>query len=429
MQRHGFALVFWGITACGSDATSVTYWKDVAPIVQANCQGCHTEGGIGAFPLETYRDAFERRNTIYEHVRDGHMPPWPPGEDCNAYQHDRSLSQEEIGVFGAWLLGGAKEGDQADAPKTAPAPTGLPRVDQVLTMAESYSPLITPDDYRCFLIPWPEANTRYITGFNVMPGDTEVVHHVILFRADPDEAAYYQNRDDNEAGPGYTCFGTADGDAMMISGWVPGSMAREVPAGTGIEMQPGSLVIMQVHYNTNEKEPEEVSDQTTFEVMLDDVVDKPAYVARFLNPLWVDGSMRIPANDSFVQKTFTYDVTGVMSLAGIGLPNDSPFLIYSANVHMHLRGKSAHLEVRHDKIPTRCLLDIPEWDFHWQGDYQLEEPVRFDPLDLLHIECVWDNSAANQPELDGVQMIPTELNWGEGTHDEMCIGFLYVTGL
>ena len=47
--------------------------------------------------------------------------------------------------------------------------------------------------------------------------------------------------------------------------------------------------------------------------------------------------------------------------------------------------------------------------------------------DRLNLSCRWDNSAANQPFVDGKQIEPTDLEWGDDTGDEMCLTGLYVT--
>lgn len=71
---------------------------------------------------------------------------------------------------------------------------------------------------------------------------------------------------------------------------------------------------------------------------------------------------------------------------------------------------------RRQGAPDACLLDIPAWDFDWQGSYSLREPVTFEPGDVLSIECNFDNSTSDR-----------DVTWGEGTDDEMCIGFFYTT--
>ena len=73
--------------------------------------------------------------------------------------------------------------------------------------------------------------------------------------------------------------------------------------------------------------------------------------------------------------------------------------------------------------PGALREDIPHWDFHWQGGYALKTPKAVGSGDSISIECHWDNSAANQPHGE----VPHDLNWGEGTEDEMCLAFLYIT--
>jgi hypothetical protein len=81
------------------------------------------------------------------------------------------------------------------------------------------------------------------------------------------------------------------------------------------------------------------------------------------------------------------------------------------------------VEIQRAAGAHECVLDIPRWNFHWQGAYGLTNPKRVERGDSLSIECHWDNSATNQP--DG--LAPRELNWGERTDDEMCLAFLYIT--
>ncbi len=85
------------------------------------------------------------------------------------------------------------------------------------------------------------------------------------------------------------------------------------------------------------------------------------------------------------------------------------------------------MSVEHLDGSSACLLDIPNWDFHWQGGYGLTQPMRIVPGDAFRIECHWDNSASNQPVIDGQLQAPRDLNWGERTTDEMCVGFMYIT--
>ncbi len=210
-----------------------SYHRDVAPLVQEKCGSCHVEGGIAPFALRSYAEVFEMRTAIKAAVTLRMMPPWMAAQDCTEYKHDRSLSDEQIALISRWVDEGAVEGDPADASSvTGPSQSGLSRVDLELEMPVDYSPRQRPDDYRCFILDWPETAVRYVTGFRANPGRASIVHHVIAFVAKPEEVAGYRALDDKEAGPGYTCFGGPGGSAGTWGGWAPGlrvARARTIP--------------------------------------------------------------------------------------------------------------------------------------------------------------------------------------------------------
>ena len=77
----------------------------------------------------------------------------------------------------------------------------------------------------------------------------------------------------------------------------------------------------------------------------------------------------------------------------------------------------------------QCLAQIDDWNFHWQGTYALRAPLTCNRGDKLKVECHWDNTVANQPIVGGTPRTPTDVYWGEGTGDEMCLGVFYIAPL
>src|SRR6478735_3364183 len=153
-------------STAGQMTSDLTWWRDVKPIVETNCLRCHTAGGIAPFSLEDYATAKSHAAEINVAVANRVMPPWLAGQGCNDYRFDRSLTEEEIGTMTTWATGGTPEGD----PATYVAPAlksfgGISRVDATLTMPVAYTPKLSPDDYRCFIIDWPATGTKYVTGF------------------------------------------------------------------------------------------------------------------------------------------------------------------------------------------------------------------------------------------------------------------------
>ncbi|MET0838173.1 MAG: hypothetical protein ABWY19_05285, partial [Marmoricola sp.] len=114
------------------------------------------------------------------------------------------------------------------------------------------------DDYRCFLLDPKVATDQFITGFNILPGNPDVVHHVILFRVPAALVAEAEQKDAATPGQGWTCFGSSGlgsgagleiDDAPWLGAWAPGGSEQVYGNGLGEELGRGSRVIMQVHYN------------------------------------------------------------------------------------------------------------------------------------------------------------------------------------
>lgn len=407
--------------ALGPDDGTFTFYRDLLPVVQTRCIGCHSDGNIAPFSLQRYEDAWPWREAIGAAVAAGTMPPWLPGPDCNSYAHDPTLSDDERAIVQGWVDEDGPRGNPDDAPAPIdPGADALPRVDLTLSSPEPYTPTGT-DDYRCFLLDWPMDAPAFVTGFHTRPGNPSIVHHVIAYRITPDRVAQYEALDAADPAAGYTCFGGPGGDVtdpgagLWLGAWAPGGHASAYPEGTGLSMLPGSKVVLQIHYNQSAGSG---SDTTAVELMVDDSVEREAFMLLWADIDWLSGNMPIPAGDADVEHHFAYDPTRVMDFLTDVIEPDQPFLLYSAAHHMHLLGSTARHEIQRGDGSTTCLLDIPRWDFSWQSFYGFGEPVRFDPGDVLSLSCHWDNAAGD-----------AEVNWGEGTSDEMCLGIYYATPL
>ena len=140
--------------------------------------------------------------------------------------------------------------------------------------------------------------------------------------------------------------------------------------------------------------------------------------------------MSIPAGDPSVTHGMSYDIIAGNLLAYFGEENidaSDGLEIHNVGLHMHQLGTQANLSIERGSGSNECLLDIPNWDFNWQGGYFLKDTVNIYEGDKLSLQCEWDNSAENQPVINGEKQVPVDVEWGEGTGDEMCLGILYVT--
>jgi hypothetical protein len=407
-----------------------TYWRDIKAIVDARCATCHQPGTIAPFALQTADEVVALAPALRSSLELGTMPPWPPSAQCNTYAHDRSLPDAQRDMILAWVDDGAPVGDPADAP-----PPGDPGEqiawDAELVMPEAYQTSgALLDDYRCFVMDWPLDQPKYVTGFEAVPDQPSIVHHVIAFVIPPDAAQTYKDLDDGEAGPGYTCYGGPGGgfSQQWLGAWAPGSQPSSDPD-RGILVQPGSAVVLQMHYHPT---PEPPADRSKIRVTLSDDVRYEQVVLPFTNPEWVGGSgMRIPAGEAGVTHQFQIDLIPFIGQVFPDAPlvAGEPFLLHTVSLHMHTRGTRASLTVERKDGGSDCGLYIPRWDFNWQGGYKLDEPIVVNPGDELSLTCEWDNSPENQPIVDGELMPAKDVYWGEGTGDEMCLAVMTVSAL
>jgi len=195
-------------------------------------------------------------------------------------------------------------------------------------------------------------------------------------------------------------------------------------------MEPGSKVVLQMHYNTVSAAP--MSDRSSFGVTITDEVEHRAMVLPFTNFRWAQGEepMMIPAGESSVTHSFESDRNTPFlnfMLQEIDAKPEDTLMIGNVGMHMHQLGHRGRLALKRGSGEESCLVEIDDWDFGWQGSYDLAKPVAFGPQDTLSVSCEWDNSPENQPIIDGEIAEPSDVEWGEGSYDEMCLSTLYIS--
>src|SRR6201986_504228 len=116
------ALIAAGAPGFSADAAaqsarpSVTFAKDVAPILQRSCQNCHRPGNIGPMSLLTYQEARPWARAIKKQVVRRNIPPWSIDRSVGIhnFKNDPSLSDQEIATLSKWADAGAPMGNAAD---------------------------------------------------------------------------------------------------------------------------------------------------------------------------------------------------------------------------------------------------------------------------------------------------------------------------
>ena len=404
------------VLALPSAPAQPSWHRDVRPLVERRCLRCHDQGGLADLPLATYADASTWAEPAARAVLARTMPPWTAADCCRPLRDVFGLDPIEIATVSAWADAGAPEGDPGDYVPPPPPEPALPRVDRTLSMPTAYTPALgegETDISRCFLLEWPEAEDRYVTGFAVRPGNPAIVHHVIALLAGPDVVAGFDALDVADPGPGWTCpGGLAWGATGWLGGWSPGWAGREIPDGLGHEVAAGSKVILSVHYSVVAPDP--APDSTALDLMLADSVSGTLESLSVYDPAWLTGELVIPPDRDDVIHSYVSTPTP--------RPDGAARTLIAANLHMHERGSRGQVAILHADGSTTCLVQIERWDYGWQTDYAFEESVSLAPDDQLLVECHFDNTAANQRVVDGRPETPRLLGWGDD--EEMCVAFV-----
>jgi len=385
------------------------YHDHVASILAENCVTCHQAGGIAPFSLETYADAAPLAGTISSVTTSRQMPPFSVDNsgDCHTFQSAQWLEDSEIAMLQAWDEAGAPEGDPANNDAVVPPGDELTNPTTTFDIGAPYTPDGSlSDDYRCFIVDPGNASDAFMTAFQVRPDNEPIVHHMVLYSV-PSQTAEDQARqmDANSPDtPGYRCFGTSNlSGSSFLAAWAPGQNTVRYPEGTGVRLAGGRPVIMQIHYNL---ENGAAPDRTQVDVQIAETVDNEAVLAPLLG---LDLYLQPQSAEEVYSKTFAGG-------GGFGFPSvPSGAVLRGVFPHMHTLGTSLDLELVEDSGDT-CLLDLPRWDFNWQRTYFYEAPIQLPSSPTFRLTCRYDTRSRSQP-----------VSWGEGTMDEMCLAFLYVT--
>lgn len=404
--------VMWAVAACGSDnapdpspdanRSALRFYEDVAPILAKQCVGCHRAGGIAPFSLVSLADVLAAADAIPLAVESRTMPPYGADNSgsCHTFTQARWLTDREIATVAEWARGDRAAGDPAAAPPLPEPPPPLARVDATAQMPQPYTPDSSlDDDYRCFIVDPGIANDAFLTAFEVRPGEASEVHHILIYQLDSAQAeSDAAALDAAAAGPGYTCFGGPGAASSLVGVWAPGMRVASYPAGTGLAVKGSRKFVLQLHYHPHGAP---LPDATAVDLTIEPTVTHAASLF-----LIAATSLTLPPHQPNVAFGSQLTLPGFLG----------QYDVWGAFPHMHTLGRTLRVDL--DRGGTnQCLIDVPRWDFHWQQGYFYDEP----PLiaqggDTVNITCTYDTTSRDRT-----------VRWGEGTDDEMCLSFMYVS--
>lgn len=397
-MKARFAFIF----ALAGLAGAQTFTKDVAPILDKNCVTCHRPGEIAPMSLQSYDEARPWAKSIKSAVALGKMPPWQADDPRGKFSNDRRLTEQEKETLIAWVDHGAPQGDPKDLPPLPKFTEGweIGKPDVVLSMDK---PFHVPEEgtiaYQYFQVPTNFTEDKWVQAIEVRPGARNLVHHLLVFCREPDDAATHP--------PFVAVVPKMTGAVLgagasgpkslgaLIATTAPGTNAMIFPEGTALLIKAGSVLTFQVHYTAKGTAGDDVSSVGL--VFAKHPPQQEMYTSAFLNPLFT-----LPPGDASKEVDSAIEFTGDTHL-------------YAIFPHTHLRGKSWSYQLVYPDGHKEEVLSVPHYDFNWQTYYVFAKPLAVPKGSRLEGTAIYDNSVNNPANPD-----PTvAVHWGEQTWQEM----------
>jgi len=402
--RIALAAGLTGIAGWAASDATVTFNKNVLPVLQKNCQTCHRPGEVAPMSLLTYSDARPWAKSIKAAVVTRKMPPWFADPAYGHFANDRTLSQADIDTLVAWADNGAPEGEAKDKPAPRTFETGWQiKPDVVIEMPIDFQlPATGTINYQFIRVKGAFPEDVWVSAAEMRPGNPAVLHHgkawVVppgsKWMADATPGMPYEGRETgrNDA---------ADGNDILGK-FNPGLGAQSFDIGGSAKFVPkGSDIVFELHYTAIGKP---ATDRTKLGLVLAKHAPSTRY---FLSAGPTALNLAIPAGDGNAE---------VVSEVTVGL--DDARLVY-VQPHMHLRGKDFELRAIYPTGETQTLFK-GVFDFNWQLGYDFDKPIPLPKGTRVIAISHFDNSANNKFNPDPSK----EVRWGPQNWDEMSNAFV-----
>jgi len=382
----------------------VTFTKDVAPIVQRSCVGCHRPGEMAPMSLMTYEDVRPWARAIKTRVAAREMPPWHIDRNIGiqSFKDDPSLSDEEIATIVKWVDGGAQRGNPADMPPLRQFADNsqwqIGKPDLVIKFPTYTVAAAGPDQFGNLYADIPIDEDRYIQAVQTRAASAQarkVVHHALSYAVDEPQEA---NGDDSAG---------VDGGQFLVE-YASGKNAEMYPADTGVLLQAGKKAMVSYHLHS-------IGEEVKADIELGIKLYPKGYVPKHIR--W---------SKQLAQPTVDIDIPGgtVARTDGYTVLH-KPARIIAFQPHMHIRGKRQCFELIYPTGGASAsteIINCANFNYNWHLTYNYKDDVA--PLvpagTILHVITWHDNSSANKANFD-------TKNWvgdGQRTIDEM--GFAWI---
>jgi peroxiredoxin len=369
----------------------ISYARDIAPIVQAKCVTCHQPGGLGPMTLTSYRQIKGFAPMIREVLSTHRMPPFQPDATVGHWAPNEGLSSDQLRTMVHWIEAGAQRGPGGDplAKASFHAPEWkLGQPDLVLPLPVVDVPATGVLPYQNPVVATNLSEGRWMKASEFLVTDKKVLHHVTTAVTAPNEAGVNVRQEMAAGG---------------VGGQGPGRVINLVPADMGVWVPAKSTIALQTHYTPYGRPTTEA---TKLALYFYPKGQEPKYPMRTYG---VYGTgITIPAGEEYHPE-----------LAYADIPKD--MLVYGLTAHAHVRGGSTQVSILYPDGHEKLVLAVPRYDFNWQCEFYLKDPILVPAGARIINRWTYDNSARNHGNPDPKK----DVVFGEQTTDEMLTFFIH----
>jgi hypothetical protein len=394
-----------GTTTEDSTSFSVTYTRDIAPIIHAHCMNCHRPGEASPFPLTNYEEVSKRAGQINLVTKSRYMPPWKPVGEISHFQKELRLTDRKIELIGLWTETGNPHGNPSELPPTPTFPDGwqLGKPNFVVRVPETvHLPAERNDVYQYFVIPSEVVQDRLVSAVEFRPDNRAIIEYIALTC---DTTGTARELDAADPSPGYQRAGGPGFQPESLLGrWIPGARPHRYPQAIGRRIPAGVDLVLGIHYRPSGKVELDRSKVGIHFASRDNrIASTEILVAKM--------DLAIPAGEEEFRHVAIYR-----------LPLD--VTLHSVSPHMRRLGRGIKVSALLPNGSNFPLIQIDDWDFQWQSRYLLSHPLRLPQGARIEVEAVFDNSEENpyNPHLP-----PQSVQWGDRAVDEIALCFFDVT--
>ena len=395
-------------TLFATSNAEVTFHKEVMPILQKHCQGCHRPGEVAPMSFLSYEQVRPWAKAIRTVVLKKKMPPWGADPLYGKFSNDRSLSETELNTLVSWVDAGAPEGNPSDAPKPLQFEEGwnIGKPDAIVEMPKAFRvPANGLVQYQYIVFPSGFTEDKWVERVEIRPGNPAVVHHVNAFATPPDAPGFKVAKKGEfmeippQKGKDPDMFTFAK-ESETLHGHAPGGNPTVFKPGQARLVKAGSDILFQLHYQSN---GQEAYDQTRIGFVF--AKQPPTEKITSVTVQNFDFSIPPMADDYPIKAEALLNIdVKVVSI----LP------------HMHLRGKRIQVRAYYPDGDSETLVSVPKYDFSWQFTYVLETPKLLPKGTRLETIGYYDNTPNNPSNPDPKALVV----YGEQTWNEMMGGVM-----